>query len=72
MKEFEAYSVGICCASVCSSLSADETEQRLNDEYPTGLNHGWHLSEDKMFKTGQPMPCPCENNPANKHYLFNC
>ena len=72
-KDYEAYSVGIVCASVCSSLSSEETKLKLNVENPTGLKQGWDFSKDKTFKSGQSNPCPCEDNPkTHKHYLFNC
>ncbi len=72
-KEFEAYSVGICCMSVCSSLQPGEIVRRANQEYPTGISSRWEISENKTFADGTPMPCPCENNPeTHKHYLLNC
>jgi len=73
MIDFEAYSIGIVCASVCSRLSKEDTKERMNRENPTGLEHGWDFCKDKTFKTGQPNPCPCEDEPeTHKHYLFNC
>ena len=68
---FEAYSVGIICASVCTNMSVEMATARLNLEEPTG-GHPWFLSEDKKFLQGGPMPGVCERNPAHKHYLFNC
>lgn len=70
--EFEAYSVGICNASVCTSLPVNAAEQRLNVEHPTGIGMKWKLSKDKTFAGGQPMPCDCRDYPGNKHYLFHC
>jgi hypothetical protein len=73
MKDFEAYSIGICNASVCSSLTLEEITKRLNERYPTGIASQWTLSEDKQFHSGQPHPCPCEENPeTHMHYLFHC
>lgn len=73
MKDFEAYAVGVVCASVCSSLSLEETTGRLNEEHPTGIHSGWALSKDPAFKTGESNPKPCERSPTtHKHYLFNC
>lgn len=73
VKDFEAYAVGTVSASVCSSLSLEETEKRLNLEHPTGISSDWKLSEDTEFAQGQSNPCPCERNPkTHKHYLFNC
>lgn len=71
-KVFEAYSVGVVCASVCTSLPLKEARARLNEEHPTGVEP-WKFSGDKHFKGGQTNPCDCEQNPAtHKHYLFNC
>lgn len=73
VKEFTAYSVGICCASVCTSLTPEDAEHQLNLEYPTGISSTWKLSEDKTFAGGKPMPCVCPDHPdTHKHYLFNC
>ena len=71
--EFEIYSIGIVCASVCTSLTPGEAELALNVEHPTGISTRWTLSEDKTFGDGvSPMPCGCPDHPGNKHYLFNC
>ena len=71
--DFCAYAIGICAASVCSSLPIDQVTERLNQEYPTGLDNRWEPSADQRFKGGQPNPCPCNENPStHKHYLFNC
>ena len=72
-KEFDAYSVGICAMSVCSSLPVEEIVDRANLEYPTGISSRWGLSEATEFHSGQPNPCPCEENPeTHKHYLLVC
>ncbi len=70
---FEAYSVGICSASVCTSLSVKEATEKLNLEHPTGIVSDWHLSEDENFASGDTNPFPCKDDPeTHKHYLFNC
>ncbi len=72
-KDFEAYSIGLVCASVCSSLSVKETIKRMNFTHPTGISSQWKLSKDKEFATGQTNPCPCKDSPGtHKHYLLNC
>ena len=77
-EEFVAYSVGICAASVCTSLSIEEATERLNREKPTGIESQWTKSEDEYFngvdKEGQKAKngCDCPDYPGNKHYLFNC
>lgn len=69
--DFKAYSVGLCFASVCTSLSLSESTQRLNLEYSTGVGP-WEKSDEK-FRTGDSNPCPCNENPqTHKHYLFVC
>jgi hypothetical protein len=71
--DFTVYAHGICAVSVCTNLSPEEAEKRLNEELPTGIESKWKLSEDKTFAGGQPHPCPCDKNPeTHKHYLFNC
>lgn len=70
---FYAYAVGLVAASVCTSLSLEEATERLNSEHPTGISSHWQPSKDERFHTGQPNPCPCQQNPdTHKHYLFNC
>lgn len=70
--QFTVYSLGLCYASVCSSLSPEETTERLNREAPTGINHPWSLAEED-FSNGAPNPCACEHTPlTHKHYLFSC
>lgn len=70
--EFEAYSVGLCSASVCTSLSPEEATLCLNLRHPTGIASRWQLSEDTAFRDGTPHPCQCPDHPENKHYLFHC
>ena len=68
---FVVYGEGLINASVCSSLGKDETVARMGRRL-NGVNP-WFLSEDKNFATGQPHPCPCEQNPkTHQHYLFHC
>lgn len=71
-KDFEAYSVGLMSASVCTSLPLEDATNRLNAEHPTGISSKWRKSDDD-FRSGQINPCPCEKHPkTHKHYLFNC
>lgn len=71
-KHFQTYSVGIVCAGVCTDMDVEEATNQLNQEHPTGIASRWELSKDKTFKSGEPMPCPCEQNESFTHYLFNC
>lgn len=68
---FVAYGVGFVCASVCTNLDDKAATERLNWEHPTGV-HPWFVSEDKTFKGGEPMPCPCPDRADCRHILFNC
>lgn len=71
--DFIAYAVGLCCASVCTSLPIEEATKRLNTEHPTGVTSLWEPSKDPTFSGGQSNPCPCDQHPdTHKHYLFNC
>lgn len=71
--EFSPYAVGLCYASVCSSLPAGQIAARLNLSNPTGLSSRWKLSTDEKFKGGEPNPCICEDFPVtHKHYLLTC
>lgn len=73
MKDFEAYAIGIVSASVCSSLTPEDTLARMNAEHPAGTQHGWALSTDPTFRGGKPNPCPCDVAPeTHKHYLLEC
>ena len=70
--EFQPYSVGLCFASVCTSLTEAETEARLNETYPTGISTRW-AKHDQPFEDGTENPHPCEQHPlTHKHYLFSC
>ena len=70
--DFEAYSIGLGYASVCSSLSLAETTERLNLQHPTLISSPWTKADEK-FKSGELNPCLCERNPStHKHYLFVC
>jgi hypothetical protein len=71
-KDFEPYSVGLVHASVCSELSPEETETRMNAEHPTGIASDWTISEE-TFSDGTPNPAPCNLKPdTHKHYLMVC
>ncbi|HWB37515.1 MAG TPA: hypothetical protein VHA75_15975 [Rugosimonospora sp.] len=70
---FVAYSVGVCSASACTSLTDEEAVARINEQYPTGISTAWEIAPDKTFATGQPNPTPCEHHPeTHRHILFNC
>jgi hypothetical protein len=68
------YRSGWVCCSVCvpKDWPIEEIERQVNAESPTGLDHGWKVSDDPTFSSGQPNPCPCENDQSRLHYLMNC
>ena len=70
--EFEAYSIGLVCASVCTSLPVEDAVKRMNEENPAGNNLSWQLSEDKNFRDGVANGCDCLDCPGKKHYLLVC
>lgn len=74
MSEIAIYAEGLCSLSVCApkAMTQDEVAEAVNSQRPTGLDHGWEISGDKTFRNGQPMPCPCEQNPDCQHWLLNC
>lgn len=73
MNDFTVYSTGVCHLSVCTTLEPEEIPRKANDARPTGLDHGWHLSDDKQFVSGHDNPCPCNLFPkTHKHYLLTC
>lgn len=73
MKDFDVYAIGLCAASVCSSLPPEEIVTRINNEYPTGIDSKWAMSDDPTFRGGEPNPCPCDSGPeTHKHYLMEC
>ena len=73
MSELEVYSNGIVHCSICTNIEGKAMiENMVNAKNPTGLRHGWKISEDKTFANGQPNPCPCGQREGYKHYLMVC
>lgn len=68
------YATGAVSMSVCVKAEAtrDEVEEAANRASPTGIDSRWHISEDATFRTGEPNPCPCQDEPGRFHYLLNC
>jgi hypothetical protein len=69
--EFAVYSVGLCYASVCTSLTVEEAAQRLNIEHPTGIGP-WQIDPEGVFASGAPNPCKCHDFDTHQHMLFSC
>lgn len=69
---FVAYSVGMCSASVCTSLTDEEATQRLNASHPTGISSRWRLP-DEPLAYGERNGRPCPDRPqTHRHLLFHC
>jgi hypothetical protein len=69
--EFVIYNSGLCFCSVCTSLSPEEAEDRVNSEI-LSVPTRWTL-HDGTFKNGEANPCPCDDKPeTHKHMLFSC
>lgn len=71
---FSIYAWGLMHASVCSVFSKEETTRLLNQEMPTGLDHGWEPDPRGTFGDNvTPNPSPCNQYPdTHTHYLFTC
>ncbi len=69
---FEAYSIGICYASVCSNKTPEEVVEEMNVWHPSGVSSKWELSEDETFASGEPNPNQCADREDCKHYLLVC
>ena len=72
MSEFAPYAIGICSASVCSSLPMADVQARMR-ALKTGIASTWEWAKAESFSTGEPNPCPCNQKPkTHTHYLFHC
>lgn len=71
----DIYSLGICHASVCAPREVTEAEvtAALNESRPTGISSDWEPSPDPAFESGEPNPCPCNDEPTTRlHWLMVC
>lgn len=68
------YSEGILRCSVCvaDDATSQEIELAVSDLNPTGLAHGWQISKEAVFATGESNPHPCEKEPGRTHWLMEC
>lgn len=70
---FEVYSLGIVCASVCTTLKDPKAvSNTMNERHQTGIDSVWEVSEDPTFQGGEPNPCQCKDDPDRMHWLLNC
>lgn len=68
------YRSGLCHCSVCvpKDMVRDEIVSEVNSQHPTGLDHGWSISDEPTFKAGEPNPCRCDQDASRLHYLMVC
>lgn len=72
MDDLTVYSMGLCYASVCTTLPDAEATSRMNLEHMPGTSHGWQIA-DEPFRNGDPNGRPCDQRPAShRHLLFEC
>lgn len=73
MSDVIVYTFGVCHCSVCApaGMKPEDVEADANLAHPTGLDHGWKVSDEPAFKGGEANPCQC-TNPNRKHYLLEC
>jgi hypothetical protein len=64
---FEITRMNLLNLHVCSKLSPDEIEERVNRFSPSGTSNGWRLERD-----GNLAPVDCDNGDGSKHYVFSC
>lgn len=65
------YKMGLVTASVCAP--ADMPPEEVAASVTAQESGSWHISEDKTFRTGEPMPAPCDQLPeTRKHWLLEC
>ena len=63
-KEFTAY-VGFLTIVVCTSLSLEDAEIRLNRLHPSGTSAGWVGQKERSLH--------CDKYPdTHKHFVFHC
>ncbi len=74
MSDGRVYTFGVCYCSACApaDYTREQVEDGANLAHPTGLDHGWKISDDPTFKDGEPNPCTCNDDPFRKHWLLSC
>jgi len=70
----EIYANGLCACSACApgDMDAAQVAAAVNDANPTGIDSRWSVSADPFFRTGEPNPCPCNDDAARQHWLLEC
>ena len=73
MPKVVIYSEGVVALSVCAegTLTKEDVAAEVNRISPTGINSKWSVSSES-FRSGEPNPRTCENDPTRKHWLLVC
>lgn len=68
------YKKGPLSCSVCASenMTGDEVAAGVNKQYLCGTEHGWQISKDETFASGDPNPCQCNEYSDRKHWFLDC
>ena len=67
MRHPVVYAMGLLACSACvpADMDADQVVAFVNAVHPTGISSPWKAS-------GELMPCPCNDDPARRHWLLEC
>lgn len=73
LKEVVVYASGMLFCSACApaGMPADEVEDAVNAQNPTGIASRWKVA-DEPFADGAPNPPPCNDGPLKTHWLLSC
>ncbi len=71
MDKIEIYCMGPLSCSVCAPKGMEQSEilRQVEVREPSGTSNGWMISDDKIFKTGEPMPNQCEDEGNRQHWF---
>lgn len=67
---FNVVNPTITSVLVCTDISPANVNFRLNKEHPSGTRDGWSMPQ--TLPNGAGNPWPCDANPNNVHYYFEC
>jgi len=65
---------GLCQAVACAPKGTDRIQicMAANISDPTGLDHGWSISDLATLEDGTPMPAQCLDDDGREHWLLFC
>ncbi len=74
MSSVIVYARGLLCCSACApvEMAGPGVAAEAERTYPAGTEAGWQISTDATFRTGEPIPCPCNKLPGRQHWLLDC